>query len=143
MTDQRRDVTGGVDTHPDQHVAAVVDSAGRILATEAFLATAAGYGRLLAWMRRHGRVVKVGVEGTGSYGAGLARYVAVEAVEVVEVNRPNRQTRTGTVTCSTSWISTGPLPCRLGAHEGSGPGWSDRTWDAIPASARPSWSTLK
>ena len=44
-------------------------------------------------MRRHGRLVKVGVEGTGSYGAGLARYMAGEGVAVVELNRPNRQTR--------------------------------------------------
>lgn len=93
MVDQDREVTGGVDTHRDQHMAGVVDAAGRILGTEAFPATAAGYGQLLGWMRRHGRLVKVGVEGTGSYGAGLARYLAAEGVAVVEVNRPNRQIR--------------------------------------------------
>ena len=93
MQDQGLGVTGGVDTHRDQHVAAVVDTAGRILGTEAFPAKAAGYGQLLRWMRRHGRLVKVGVEGTGSYGAGLARYLLAEGVTVVEVNRPNRQTR--------------------------------------------------
>jgi transposase len=46
-------------------------------------------------MRRHGRLVKVGVDGTGSYGAGLARYLAGEGEAVVEVIRPNRQTRRG------------------------------------------------
>lgn len=94
MPDQaQRSVTGGVDTHKDQHVAAVVDSSGRILGTEAFPATKAGYGRLLEWMRRYGRLERVGVEGTGTYGAGLARYLGADGVAVVEVNRPNRQTR--------------------------------------------------
>lgn len=93
MQDREVEVTGGVDTHRDRHVAAVVDTAGRILGTEAFPATPAGYQQLLRWMRRHGRLVRVGVEGTGSYGAGLARCLASEAVAVVEVNRPNRQTR--------------------------------------------------
>jgi hypothetical protein len=74
-------------------MAAVVDTAGRILGTEGFPATPEGYAQLLRWMHRHGRLVKVGVEGTGSYGAGLARHLAGEGVAVVEVNRPNRQTR--------------------------------------------------
>jgi len=87
------DVTGGVDTHADEHVAAVVDAVGRILGTASFPATAAGHRRLLGWLCRHGRLVRVGIEGTGSYGAGLTRFLAGERVEVVEVNRPNRQTR--------------------------------------------------
>jgi transposase len=93
MQDTKREVTGGVDTHRDQHVAAVVDQTGRILATEAFPATPVGYRQLLRWMCRHGRLVKVGVEGTGSYGAGLARFLTGENVVVVEVNRQNRQMR--------------------------------------------------
>jgi transposase len=48
---------------------------------------------LLAWLRRFGLVIKVGVEGTGTYGAGLARYLASEQVELVEVDRPDRKTR--------------------------------------------------
>lgn len=88
-----RAVTGGVDTHKDQHVAAVCDATGRILGTEAFPATKAGYARLFGWMCRHGHLERVGVEGTGTYGAGLARYMAARGVGVVEVNRPNRQTR--------------------------------------------------
>ncbi|MGH9149410.1 MAG: IS110 family transposase [Acidimicrobiales bacterium] len=52
-----------------------------------------GYRQLAGWMRRHGELVRVGVEGTGSYGAGLARHLTSEGVEVVDVDRPNRQTR--------------------------------------------------
>jgi transposase len=66
-------VTGGVDTHADVHVAAVVDPVGRVLGTRAFPADASGYAGALVWMRAHGELAKVGVEGTGSYGAGLAR----------------------------------------------------------------------
>ncbi|GAC1605440.1 MAG: IS110 family transposase [Acidimicrobiales bacterium] len=88
-----QEVTGGVDTHKDTHVAAAVDAIGRILATCAFPATRRGYAQLLRWMRGFGPVAKIGVEGTSSYGAGLARYLADQGVEVVEVNRPNRQAR--------------------------------------------------
>jgi transposase len=93
IAEQALPVTGGVDTHADVHVAAAVDRVGRVLGTEAFPATAAGYQAALAWMRAHGELAKVGVEGTGSYGAGLARYLAACGVEVVEVIRPNRQAR--------------------------------------------------
>jgi transposase len=60
---------------------------GRVLGTREFPATAAGYAAALAWMRGHGDLVKVGVEGTGSYGAGLARYLAARGIEVAEVIR--------------------------------------------------------
>jgi transposase len=82
-----------VDTHADEHLAAAVDQVGRVLGTQAFPADAAGYAGALACMRAHGELAKVGVEGTGSYGAGLARYLASCGVEVVEVIRPNRQAR--------------------------------------------------
>lgn len=88
-----RAVTGGVDTHTDVHVAAVVDATGKILGSESFPTTTAGFRALLAWMRRHGTLGRVGVEGTGAYGAGLARFLARAGVEVVEVDRPNRQLR--------------------------------------------------
>ena len=84
---------GGVDTHRDVHVAAVVDSTGRVLGTAPFAADTAGYEQLGDWLQSHGRVVRVGVEGTGSYGAGLARHLTSIGVEVAEVNRPNRQLR--------------------------------------------------
>ena len=86
-------VFGGVDTHRDAHVAALVDGAGRLLGSESFTAEASGYRRMVAWFGSQGRLVRVGVEGTGSYGAGLARYLTDAGVEVVEVNRPNRQLR--------------------------------------------------
>ena len=83
IADPAQAVTGGVDTHAEVNVAAVVDAVGRVLGTEEFPTTAGGDQAVLAWMRRHGRLVKVGVEGTGSYGAGLARYLAAQGVEVV------------------------------------------------------------
>ena len=87
------DVTGGVDTHQDTHTAAVIDMVGRVLGSQQFPATAAGYAALLAWMRGFGRLLRVGVEGTGAYGAGLARLLRDEGVDVSEVDRPDRKTR--------------------------------------------------
>jgi transposase len=86
-------ITGGVDTHLDVHVAAALDPLGRLIGTESFATDTAGYRALLSWLRSFGDVTKVGVEGTGSYGAGLARFLRREHVQVVEVNRPNRQAR--------------------------------------------------
>ena len=86
-------VTGGVDTHLDTHVAAALDSIGGLLGVESFEAGRAGEDKLVAWLRSHGPVTRVGVEGTGSYGAGLARRLAAAGIEVVEVDRPNRQVR--------------------------------------------------
>ena len=93
MPEHQVTVVGGVDTHRDNHVAATIDSAGRLLDVATFPATGAGYGQLLDWMRGWGDLERVGVEGTGSYGAGLARHLAAAGVAVVEVIRPNRQTR--------------------------------------------------
>jgi hypothetical protein len=93
IAEQAGPVTGGVDTHADVHVAAVVDRVGRVLGTQAFPATAAGYRAAVAWMSAHGELAMVGVEGTGSYGAGLARCLAGCGVAVAEVIRPNRQAR--------------------------------------------------
>jgi transposase len=93
MTDNARRVTGGVDTHKDAHLAAALDELGRVLGSEVFPATPAGYRRLLRWLRAFGEVVAVGVEGTGSWGAGLARFLTAEGVRVIEVTRPNRQHR--------------------------------------------------
>ncbi|MEU8259336.1 IS110 family transposase [Micromonospora sp. NPDC048999] len=84
---------GGVDTHRDTHHAAVIDSTGGLLADAEFPATTAGYAELLVWMRSFGRPVAVGVEGTGSYGAGLARHLAAEKITLVEVDRPDRRTK--------------------------------------------------
>ena len=86
-------VVGGVDTHRDTHVGAVVDSTGRRLGSAQFRADATGYGQLVAWMASWGRISRVGVEGCGSYGAGLARHLTGADIDVVEVMRPNRQLR--------------------------------------------------
>jgi transposase len=86
-------VYGGVDTHADVHVAAAVDQVGRVLGTAPFPATAEGYAQLLDWLGGHGQLARAGVEGTGSYGAGLARFLAGAGVQVLEVTRPNRQRR--------------------------------------------------
>ena len=83
-------VVGGVDTHRDTHVGAVVDTAGRLLGSAQFRTDPAGYAQLVAWMASWGRVGRVGVEGTGSYGAGLARYLTAADIEVVEVKRLGR-----------------------------------------------------
>lgn len=84
---------GGVDTHKHEHVAAVIDDLGRIQGVASFPTTRHGYRRLLIWMQSHGELFAVGVEGCGSWGAGLARYLSARGVRVVEVNRPNRQNR--------------------------------------------------
>jgi transposase len=86
-------VIGGVDTHVDVHVAAVVSHVGGVLGVESFATTRSGYRQLVSWLRSHGELVLVGVEGTGSYGVGLSRYLARAGVPVVEVDRPNRQMR--------------------------------------------------
>jgi transposase len=86
-------ITGGVDTHKDTHTAAALDHTGRCLGHAAFPASKAGYIAILAWLGGFGRVECIGVEGTGSYGAGLTRYLCKQGVKVVEVNRPNRQAR--------------------------------------------------
>jgi transposase len=93
IVEERTAVTGGVDTHSEVHVAAALDSLGGLLGTREFPATAAGYASLLGWLGKFGDVALVGVEGTGSYGAGLARYLAKRGVRVVEVDRADRQDR--------------------------------------------------
>lgn len=85
MTDTPRRVTGGVDTHKDRHVAAALDDVGRILATDAFPAIPAGYRQLPRSLETFGTLAAVGVEGTGSWGAGLNRFLSANAVTVIEV----------------------------------------------------------
>jgi transposase len=93
MTDQTPQVIGGVDTHGATHHAALIDPIGRHLGDQEFPATAAGYAALAAWLSGHGTVIAVGVEGTGSYGAALARHLTAAGIVVVEVDRPDRKTR--------------------------------------------------
>jgi len=86
-------ITGGVDTHADTHVAAAVDHNGGLLGVESFPATETGYEELLGWLVGFGELVRVGVEGTGSWGVGLSRFLNDQNITVVEVDRPNRQQR--------------------------------------------------
>jgi len=93
MPGEHVNVTVGVDTHADTHTAVALDEVGRRLDITQITADEAGYGRLLDWTRDLGELRCVGVEGTGSYGAGLTRFLSAAGIEVVEVGRPNRQHR--------------------------------------------------
>lgn len=90
---ETRAVTGGVDTHLDTHVAAALDANGGVLGVESFPTTTAGFAALFDWLTGFGDLQQVGVEGTGAYGAGLARHLTARGVAVIEVDRPNRQAR--------------------------------------------------
>src|SRR5664280_850244 len=130
MTTIARRITGGVDTHLDVHVAAALDERGAQLGVESFAATAAGYQELLDWLEGFGTVELIGVEGTGSYGAGLTRHLLSHQIAVVEIDRPNRQRRRRTgksdphdavaaarAAATASWGSDFPVRrrrCRLG-----------------------------
>jgi transposase len=86
-------ITAGVDTHLDVHVAAALDERGALLGVESFATTPQGYVELLGWLEGFGTVELAGIEGTGSYGAGLTRFLHTHDIAVVEVDRPNRQRR--------------------------------------------------
>ncbi len=88
-----RPVTGGVDTHKDLHVAAIVDEHDHVLGCQSFATTRQGYKQMLAWMRSFGSLQRVGIECTGTYGAGLLRYLQQAGVDILEVIAPDRQDR--------------------------------------------------
>lgn len=89
----RQSIFARVDTHKEIHVAAVIDPAGTVLGTRSFSTTRAGYRALLTWVRGHGDLIRIGIEGTGSYGAGLTRHLAKHDVIVLEVDRPDGSDR--------------------------------------------------
>jgi transposase len=93
IVDSARLIVGGVDTHRDFNVAAVVDMNGGLLGVESFPTTADGHRALSSWMSDFGAIERVGIEGTGAYGAGVARHFMAADVAVIEVDRPNRQKR--------------------------------------------------
>ena len=93
MTTSTTPVIGGVDTHLDLHFAAAVTPDGTVIGTKAFPTTRHGYRLLLAWMRSHGTLKRVGVECTGTYGAGLVRLFGREGVPVLEVTGPDPSAR--------------------------------------------------
>lgn len=88
-------VVGGVDTHKDLHVAAVVDQNNKVLGTQFlfFSTTRQGYRQMLAWMTSFGALKRIGVECTGTYGSGVLRYFQNAGVEVLEVTTPDRMER--------------------------------------------------
>ena len=88
-----RRIVGGVDTHKDLHVAAVVDEQDRVIGTRSFATTRQGYRQMLAWMRAFGDLQRIGVESTGSYGAGLLRFMQQAGIAVLEVTTPDKQDR--------------------------------------------------
>ncbi len=83
----------GVDTHADVHVAVALNGLDRRLGGKTVPTTGAGYAALLAWAEGFGTLDRIGVEGSGSFGVGLTRFLRTRGVDVVEVNRPNRQHR--------------------------------------------------
>lgn len=87
------DVIIGVDTHKLTHDAAAISALGTRLGTMTIPVSGKGYQALEAWARSLGPVRAFGVEGTGSYGAGLSRFLCEQGHAVLEVNRPNRQLR--------------------------------------------------
>ena len=93
MTDRPVRVTIGVDTHADVHVAQAKDDLGRRLGQLEVPTTPGGFRVLLAWARHFGEIQGFGIEGTGSWGAGLARYLRSRGQVVLEVTRPSRQHR--------------------------------------------------
>jgi transposase len=83
----------GVDTHKHEHLAKALDRLGQVLGELQIEASLRGYMQLVDWLRRLGGEVVVGIEGAGSYGAGLCEYLLAEGIQVVEVERPQRQDR--------------------------------------------------
>ncbi|MDJ0358439.1 IS110 family transposase [Paenarthrobacter sp. PH39-S1] len=93
MTNEDMKVIAGVDTHADTHHVALINEHGKHLADKKFLAFGSGYREIAEYITQYGPVIAVGIEGTGSYGAELARVLARDGFIVKEVNRPNRQAR--------------------------------------------------
>lgn len=119
MTTRVDEVYGGVDTHGRSHHAAPVDGLGRVLGDREFPATTTGYLQLITWLRSFGLIARVGVEGTGSYGAGLAAVLAEHGVPTVEAIRALRVARGGAVKARTAALNqlhgllvTAPAPLR-------------------------------
>ena len=93
IEERERRIVGGVDTHKDLHVAAVVDEQDRVIETRCFATTRQGYRQMLAWMRSFGELQRIGIESTGSYGAGLLRFMQQAGIAVLEVTTPDKQDR--------------------------------------------------
>lgn len=83
----------GVDTHKVNHIAVAINGHGARLDTITIPATRKRYANLQAWASRLGHIRAFGIEGTGSYGAGLSRELLAHGHTVLDVMRPNRQLR--------------------------------------------------
>lgn len=130
MTRTRRLIIGGVDTHASTHHAAVIDLKGRLLDDAEFAASPAGYAQLLIWLRERGQLPSVGIEGTGAYGAGLARHLHEKGVTVLEVPVQNGDCAASTARATHSMPRPPPAPCwpaTPAAHPSSPPGESRRS----------------
>lgn len=93
MTDKRQKIIIGVDTHKDFHHVAVISALGEALADRRFDATPDGYAELTGWVAEQGDVLRAGVEGTGSYGAGLTARLRGAGITVIDVLAPDKQER--------------------------------------------------
>jgi len=93
MPDETPNVIAGIDTHADTHHVAIITEYGKRVADKEFLAVGSGYRKIFDFITQYGPVIGVGVEGTGSYGAELARVLARDGLKIHEVNRTNRQAR--------------------------------------------------
>ena len=91
MTDERRPVIAGVNTHKNTHYAAVINVTGKLLAATEFPATQTGYQALQWFITCHGMLARAGVESTNSYGAGLSHHLHDAGVQILEVIRSSRQ----------------------------------------------------
>lgn len=83
-------VVGGVDTHKDLHVASIADDRAQVLGTQSFATTRQGYRQMVPWMQSFGDIARIGVECTGTYGAGLLRHLQAAGIEVLEVTAADK-----------------------------------------------------
>jgi transposase len=105
-----RRIVGGVDTHKDLHVAAVVDEQDRVIGTRSFATTRQGYRQMLAWMRAFGDLQRIGVESTGSYGAGLLRFMQQAGSRFSRSQPRTSKIAAGVARTTISMLRTRPMP---------------------------------
>jgi transposase len=116
IVENHTQITGGVDTHLEFHVAAAVDANGGVLGVETFSTRGAGYAQLVAWLQRFGPIDRVGVEGTGSYGTGLTRHLRAlrprDDRRGSGISRRPHRTQSGASRTPNPGVSSGVDPCR-------------------------------
>lgn len=93
MADPNQLVTLGIDTHAEVHAVAALDERGRLLDSTTIPTSLVGFQALLEWAAVFGTIDRIGIEGTGSYGAGVARWLRAQGLVVIEVDRPDRGER--------------------------------------------------